>query len=119
MKLVDRLIWRELLGPLLNSIFMFLMLLFASNLLFRLTDLLTKGVSFGTVTQIALYSLPPLVTQTLPMGMLLGTLLAFGRLSSDSEHIALFASGISFYRIIRPVFWVGLAVSLIAIVWNE
>jgi lipopolysaccharide export system permease protein len=119
MRLVDKLILRELIGPVLNSIFMFLMVLFASAYLFKLTDLLTQGVPFLLVLKVGLYSLPALITQTLPMSMLLGTLLAFGRLSGDSEHIALFASGISFYRIAKPVAWLGLAVSIITILWNE
>jgi len=119
MRLVDRLIWRELLGPLLNSILMFLVLLFATAYLFRLTDLLVKGVPWLTVAKAALYSLPSLLTQTLPMAMLLASLLAFGRLSGDSEHIALYAGGISFYRMARPVAALGALVSIITIAWNE
>ncbi|MGC8666909.1 MAG: LptF/LptG family permease [Chthonomonadales bacterium] len=119
MKLVDRLILREISGPFINSVFLFLMLLFSSAYLFKVTDLMVQGVPAFTVAQIALYSLPGLVTQTLPMAMLLSCLLAFGRLSSDSEHIALFASGISFYRIARPIAAMGSVVSLVAIAWNE
>src|SRR5207302_5052435 len=102
-----------------NSMFLFLMLLFASAYLFKITDLLVQGVPFQTVALVTLYSVPPLVTQTLPMAMLLGTLLAFGRISGDSEHIALYASGISFYRIVRPVAFLGLLLSALAILWNE
>lgn len=119
MQLVDRLIWRELIGPLLNSILMFMMLIFATAYLFTLTDLLVKGVSLVVVVKAALYSLPSILTQTLPMAMLLASLLAFGRLSGDSETIALYAGGISFYRIARPVALLGALVSLIAILWNE
>jgi lipopolysaccharide export system permease protein len=119
LKLVDRLVWRDLLGPLLNSVFMFLMLLFTSAYLFKITDLMVKGAPFALVAKVALYSLPSLLTQTLPMGLLLGTLLAFGRISGDSEHIALHASGVSFYRLVRPVMWVGLLVGIAAFAWNE
>jgi len=71
------------------------------------------------VAKVGLYSLPLLITQTLPMGLLLGTLLAFGRISGDSEHIALYACGVSFYRIAQPVAVVGLVVGILAIGWNE
>lgn len=118
-KLVDRLIWKELFGPLLNSIFLFVIILFTSTYLIKVTDLLVQGASMAMVGKVALYSVPMLVTQTLPMGMLLGTILAFGRLSGDSEHIALYASGVSFFRISRPVAWLGLLVGLVTIVWNE
>jgi lipopolysaccharide export system permease protein len=119
MKLVDRLIWRELLGPVVNSFFMFLVLLFTTAYLFKMTDWLVKGASMLLVAEAALYSLPVLVTQCFPMAMLLGCLLAFGRLSGDSEHVALFASGVSFYRIARPVAWMGLLLSILGFVWNE
>lgn len=119
MRLVDRLLLREVSGPLFNSVLMFLMLLFTSAYLFKMTDLLVRGASFTLVAQVALYSLPMLVTQTLPMGLLLACLLAFGRLSGDSEHIALFASGISFYRAVWPIAGVGLLLSVLAFAWNE
>jgi lipopolysaccharide export system permease protein len=118
-KLVDRLIWKELFGPLLNSIFLFVILLFTSTYLIKVTDLLVRGASPEVVIKVSLYSLPMLVTQTLPMGMLLGTILAFGRLSGDSENIALYASGVSFFRIARPVAWLGLIVGIVTIFWNE
>jgi lipopolysaccharide export system permease protein len=119
MKLLDRLVIRELIGPVLNSMFMFVAVLFAGAYLFSITDLLVQGVPLGVVLRIALYTLPVLITQSFPMGMLLGTLLAFGRLSGDSEHIAMFACGVSLYRIARPVALVGLVVSMGAFLWNE
>lgn len=119
MKLVDRMIFREMVGPLLNSILLFLAVLFGGAYLFSITELLVQGAPLSVVFRIAMYTLPALVTQSFPMGMLLGSLLAFGRLSGDSEHIALFACGISFYRITRPVAILGLLVSGAAFVWNE
>jgi len=116
---VDRLIWREMLGPFLNGFFLFLSLLFGAAYLLKVTDLLVAGVPLVMVLRISLYSLAGLITQCLPMSMLLGSLLAFGRLSGDSEHIALFAGGVSFLRLARPVAAMGLVVSVITIAWNE
>ena len=59
------------------------------------------------------------VTQTLPMSMLLACLLGFGRLSGDSEHIALYAGGISFFRMVRPVAWMGIVISIFTFLWSE
>lgn len=47
--------------------------------------------------------LPTVLTVTLPMGVLVGILTGFSRMSSDSEAIALRAAGISMWRILRPV----------------
>lgn len=119
MTILDRFIIRELVGPVLNSMFMFLAVLFGGAYLFSITDLLVQGVAVSVVLKIAFYTLPALVTQSFPMGMLLGSLLAFGRMSGDSEHVAMFACGVSFLRIARPVAGVGILVSVAAFLWNE
>src|SRR4030095_8012539 len=49
------------------------------------------------------YSLPALTVLTIPMSLLLGVLLTFGRLNSDSEITVMQASGISLYRLMVPV----------------
>lgn len=119
MKLVNKLVLRELVGPLVNSFLMFTVLVFATAHLFTLTDYLVRGVHPLMVARLAMLSLPMLVTQTLPMSMLLASLLGFGRLSGDNEHVALYAGGISFYRIMHPVVWLGLLVSLLTFLWSE
>ena len=119
MKSVDKLILREMIGPFWNSVFMFLSVLFATAYLFSFTEYLTEGVPVAIVGKMVVLSLAALVTQTLPMAMLLGTLLAFGRLSGDSEHIAFYAGGISFFRATLPVAMMGLMVSLATFAWNE
>ena len=116
---VDRLILRELAGPVTNSFLLFLALLFNSVYLPKMTDLMVKGASLPQIGKLAILGVPVLVTQCIPMAMLLGALLAFGRLSGDSEHIALLASGVSFYRATRPVIWVGIFLSIAAFAWNE
>jgi len=119
LRIVDRLVLKELSGPVTNSFFLFLALLFNSVYLPKMTDLMVKGATVTQVAKVAFLGTPVLVTQCLPMAMLLGSLLAFGRLSGDSEHIALHASGVSFYRATRAVIWVGVLLSVAAFWWNE
>jgi len=90
MKLVDKLVWKDLIGPFINGLLMFMLLIFAAAYMFPATDLLVKGVPVELVARIILYSLPSVVTQTFPMAMLLAGLMAFGRLSADREAVALF-----------------------------
>lgn len=118
-KTVDKLVLRELTGPVINSFLLFLVLLFNSAYLPKLTDLMVKGASMGQVAKVALFGVPVLVTQCVPMAMLLGSLLAFGRLSGDSEHIAMYASGVSFFRATRAVIAMGAVLSVLAFAWNE
>ena len=119
MRLIDRLVLMDLIGPFLSGLFMFLMLLFAATYMFPATDLIIRGIPVATVIKFTLYSLPSLLTQTFPMAMLLAALLGFGRLSADSEMAAVFAAGISFPRVTRPVAIMGAFVSVVAFLWND
>ena len=51
--------------------------------------------------------------------MLLATLMAFGKLSSSSEIVAMKSGGVSYYRIVAPVLVVGFVVSMFSVIWAE
>ncbi|PYQ18270.1 MAG: hypothetical protein DMF81_25425, partial [Acidobacteria bacterium] len=59
------------------------------------------------------YLLPSIFSVTIPMAFLLGVLLAFGRLASDSEIVALRASGVSPARLLRPVVALSVVAGLV------
>lgn len=119
MKRLDSLVLRELLGPWLFGVGIFTVLILAGTYLFKLTGFIVKGISIGTIIQYTLVLLPGVVTKTMPMAMLLSTLLAFGRLSGDSEVVAMRAVGTSIQRIMWPVGAFGLLVSLVTFFVNE
>lgn len=120
MRLLDRQILAEIIGPFLFGVAAFTSLMFAGRELFKLTELLAEyHASLLTAGKLMLLHLPSLVVITLPMAMLLAALLGFGRLSSDSETVALFAGGVSFYRIALPVTLMALVITGLGFVLNE
>ncbi|MDW8051915.1 MAG: LptF/LptG family permease [Armatimonadota bacterium] len=119
MRLLDWWIVRELIPPLLFGVGLFTTLVFAGGYVFMITEYAVKGAPLPLVLELALLYLPQIAVRTLPMGMLLATLLGFGRLSSDWEVTAARAAGISLRRMMLPVFVLGLGVSLAAIAFNE
>ena len=119
MRLLDKLVWKDLVAPFINGLMMFTLLIFAATYMFPMTELLVKKVPFGTVMQLIAYSFPSLITQTFPMAMLLAGLMGFGRLSADREAVALFAAGVSFPRAVRGVLIAGMVVSIVAFLWND
>jgi lipopolysaccharide export system permease protein len=119
MRLIDKLVFKDLVGPFINGMLMFLILVFTASFLFPATDMIVKGVPIPLVLKFVLYALPSLVTQTFPMAMLLAALMGFGRISSDREAVAIFAAGISFPRAARVVYIMGALVSVAAFIWNE
>jgi len=105
---VDRYILSELAGPFALGLLVYTFILLI-QLLFGLAEMIIKrGIPAATVGRLLANSLPNILVLTLPMSFLLAVLLGIGRLASDSELIALRASGISLYRILRPVLFMGL-----------
>ena len=97
-------IFKELPPPFLLGVTTFTFALLMGRLL-RLADMVVaKGVPLADVLRLVLYLLPSFLLVTIPMAFLLAILLAFGRLSGDSEITAMKASGISLYGLLPPVF---------------
>lgn len=119
MRRLDALVIKELIGPWVFGVAIFTVLIMAGTYLFKITDYLVSGVGTMTVLELSMLLLPGVIAKTFPMAVLLAALLAFGRLSSDSEIVALKAAGISVARIMLTVAMFGGVVALIAFGFNE
>ncbi|MEA3507825.1 MAG: LptF/LptG family permease [Synergistota bacterium] len=118
--LLDRYVICEMANPFLFGVMAFTVLLIAGDLLFQLANLIIeKNVSLGVVIRLFVYRIPEVVVMTLPMASLLAALLTFGRLSSQGEIVALKASGVAFQRVIRPVMFASVLVTVMAMLLNE
>jgi len=120
MKILDRYILSELLGPFLFGIVAFSSVFIGTGVFFRLAQFYTKnGVSLKILAELFVLSLPGIIVLTFPMSMLLAALLAFGRLSGNSEIVAMKAGGMNFYRLVAPVLILAFLVSGINFILNE
>jgi lipopolysaccharide export system permease protein len=120
MKILDGYIIRELAGSFVFGIMAFTIIFIAGDLLFQAANLIIeKGVSLLVVARLFVYRLPEVILMTVPMSSLLATLLTFGRLSVNSEIVAIQAAGISFRRILRPVVGISAALAVLTLVGNE
>jgi LPS export ABC transporter permease LptF/LPS export ABC transporter permease LptG len=108
--LLDRYVVREIIPPTGLGLLLFTFILLLDSITNLTKLLVSKGADFPTVARAFVYLLPSILSVTIPMAFLLGVLLAFGRMASDSEIVALRASGVSPARLLRPV----IAVSLVA-----
>ncbi len=109
MTILDRYILKQALVNFGFGVTLFVTILTAGDLLFRLTRLwLQTGLAFGTVLRVFFYSIPSFLIYVLPMAVLLAVLLTTSRLAAGSEVIALKASGISLKRVTLPFFLLAL-----------
>lgn len=81
----------------------------------RLTDFaLSHGVELLTIVKIISYVCISMLPALFPMSLLFSVLLTYGRLSQDSEIIAMKASGIHMSMILTPALVMGIIVSIIS-----
>ena len=120
MRKLDRYIFREILFPGLIALvaLTFIVLTRKGGLL--LDIIVRRSPTASEVWAVIAGYLPTMLTVTIPMGVLVGILTGFSRMSSDSEVIALRASGVSMRRILRPVLFFAVlawAVTLTLTFW--
>jgi LPS export ABC transporter permease LptF/LPS export ABC transporter permease LptG len=115
MRILDRYIFREVLSHALLGLAVFTFVFFIPQLV-RLMDLVVRhSGGAGRLALLFLSSLPPVLAFTLPMASLVGVLIGLGRLSADSEIVALHALGIGMRRLLLPVGILALASSAITL----
>ena len=103
MRLLDRYIIREVLAPFIFGVITFTTLILSIDTMMRATRMLTENhFAVGLVVKYILASIPVPLAYSFPMSSLLACLMAFGRLSADTEITAMKAGGISLYRIALP-----------------
>jgi LPS export ABC transporter permease LptF/LPS export ABC transporter permease LptG len=116
MRLVDRYIFRQLLSHTLLGLGIFTFVFFVPQLV-RLMDLIVRHPgSWLNIAILFLSTFPEILIFTLPMGVLVGVLIALGRLSADSELIAMSALGMGRRRLLVPVGILAFAATAITFV---
>lgn len=110
MKILDRYIVAEMIGPFMFGVCTFTLLFMSVDTFMRAAQMITDGGHGLRVASIyVLASIPGVLAYAFPMSSLLACLMSFGRLSADSEVVAMKAGGISLHRIALP----GLVLTLI------
>jgi len=125
-KIIHLYIFREITTPFLLGFAVFTFVLLTGKLLKLAEMVITKGMPISDILRLIVYMLPSFCVVTIPMSFLLALLLAFGRLSADSEITALKASRISLYGLLPPaiffaaiLFAVSMFMTVYALPWGN
>lgn len=117
---MDRYIAVELLVPFLFGVGAFSSLLVTVDALFDLVrKVMESGLPLSIAVNVFLLKLPYFVGLAFPMSTLLAALMAYSRLSSDSELIALRSCGVSIYRLVLPAVVLSFVVTGLTFLFNE
>lgn len=103
-KIYDVYIFKQVLMATFAAIMLFTIVWIApETLLNTIKDTLSGDYGVKTAILYLFYELPKILVKAFPVGLLLGTLFTFDKLSKDSELTIFRATGLSFGRIIAPV----------------
>jgi len=109
MKIIDRYLSGQIMGTVLWAVSLLTMILVLGNVLRDLLSLLlSHQVPITYIVAFIAYLLPFSLIYSIPWGILVATLLVFGKLSSDNELVALRANGVGMPRICFPVFVIAI-----------
>ncbi|MDE5629583.1 MAG: LptF/LptG family permease [Muribaculaceae bacterium] len=90
--------------PLFMMTFFICLFIVLMQFLWRFVDdLVGKGLSVGIIAELFFYAALTMVPTALPLAVLLASLMVFGNLGEKFELTAMKASGISLFRIMRPL----------------
>jgi len=113
MKLLDKYIFKQIILATLFGILIFIILWISPEILFKI---IKKAINGEIAPIIALklffYNIPDILGKAIPVGLMLGSLFVFDRLSRDSELIIFRNAGASFYRLTLPVIILGIIGSI-------
>lgn len=119
MKIIQRYVLREHVGPFTFALSALTSLLLLNYVAKQFGNLVGKGLSAEVIGKFLLLSVPFTVAMTLPMSVLVATLYAFSRLAAENEISALKASGVSVSRLLVPVLMAAAVISVGMVAFND
>lgn len=106
-RILDRYLVREIVASFFVGLAVLTFILEIPPILNQAEQFISRGVEWSIVIRVLGLLLPQALCLTIPMAVLLGILVGFGRLSADREFVAMQACGVSLTRLARPVLLVA------------
>lgn len=119
LKKLDKLILKAFAGPFLLTFAVVQFILLTHTLLKYLDDIIGKDLGTGVLLQLLFFFSVLIVPVSLPLAVLLSSLMTYGSLGEHHELTAIKASGIALTRILRPVFLLTVGLAIGAFWFNE
>ena len=113
---LDRYVLRMLIAPFLFSAIALTMIMLLDQVAKKFPLLVGKGLGPRVIMEVFVLAIPFILAVIVPMAVLAAVLYVFNKLAADNEISAMKASGISLWRIVRPVVVAGLALA-VGLVW--
>jgi lipopolysaccharide export system permease protein len=118
MRLIDRYLLRQLLGPVLLATAALSAVALLSQSLSALDLIVNQRQSALVFLKVTVLALPQLVNMVMPIALFVAALVALNRLHTEQEIVVCFAGGMSRWRVISPAMRLAATVALLALFLN-
>ena len=120
MKILDKYILKQVIEMFIMGVLVFTSIIFASDTFIPLINHISMdGIPFKIAFLIIILHLPSVFVMTIPMGVLLATVMTLNNLSLSSEITVMRACGIGINRIAKPIFIFGIVMACASFIVNE
>jgi lipopolysaccharide export system permease protein len=118
-KKLNLFVLKSFIGPFIATFFVALFVLLMQFLWRYIVDLVGKGLSFDIIAQILGLASASMVPMALPLAVLLASLMTFGNLGEHNELVAMKAAGISLNRVMRPLMYFAILITIVAFLFSN
>ncbi len=118
MRLIDRYLLRQLLGPTLLATAALTAVALLSQSLSGLDLIVNQRQSAWVFLKITVLYMPQLINMILPIALFVAALVALNRLHTEQEIVVCFSGGMSRWRVISPAMRLAATVTFLALVMN-
>ncbi len=120
LSLLDKFILSQVIGATLVCLILFIIVWIAPETLFKIIKkILNDRVTVLMGIKLLILEIPKVLAKAIPVGILLGSIFTFDRLSKNSELSILRGIGLSFNRIMTPVVILGCILSIFCYLVND
>ena len=119
MNTLNKYLFKQSLIPFLLSVAVITTVLFLQFLIRAVDRFLGKGLDALTIFEYLYLNLAWIIALSVPMSLLISSVMTFGRMSQQNEITALKSAGVSLYNIIKPALWFGAIVGTALCFFNN
>lgn len=85
----------------------------------KIDDFMEAGLGFSKVVTFFIFEIPFIISQIIPVCILLAVLIVFGLMSGNNEIVALKSSGVSIYYMLKPVLLIGFMIAVLVFLFSD
>ena len=119
MKRLHTFVLKTFFGPFFMTFFICVFVLLMQFLWRYIDDMVGKGLEWNIIAELLMYASCALIPMAFPLAMLLASIMTFGNMGENYELLAMKASGISLFRIMRPLIIVAIALTMFAFYFSN